>query len=141
MDEEMLAYQLRKAEESRPSDIQWLIIIALGVFLGNAASFGLEKAVFYWELQQVTTAATKVMEDTNRQMAINRQLNEAKQAEQRKILVEQERQRQIENEKRSAGYRQAKDTCDFWNQHLATENTVQNKMYRDQACSLVSQYR
>jgi uncharacterized protein YaiL (DUF2058 family) len=152
MDEEMVAYQLRKAEESRPSGVKWLLIIALGVFLGNAASFGLERAVLYWELKQVALAATASMELISRNMTETRKIRDQQSAQQRKMMEEQrnikaaqEKQRQIQRQnqqqQKQAGYRQAKETCDFWVKQLTTENTAFNRMNRDQACNLVNQFR
>jgi hypothetical protein len=141
MDEEMVAYQLRKAEESRPSGVKWVIVIALGVFLGNAASFGLERAVLYWELKQVALAATASMEQMSRNMAETRKIRDQQSAQQRKVMAAQEKQRQIKQQQKQAGYRQATETCDFWNQQLTTENNARNRMNRDQACNLVNQFR
>jgi len=141
MEEEMIAYQLRKAEESKPSGLKWLLVIALGVFLGNSASFGLERAVLYWELKQVAIAATAAMEQTSRNMAATRKVQEARAMEQRKMMAAKAKQQKLELQQKQAGYRQAKETCDFWRQHLRTDNTAQNRMYRDQACRLVNQFR
>ncbi|PCH62903.1 MAG: hypothetical protein COC04_05015, partial [Gammaproteobacteria bacterium] len=98
MDEEMRAYKFRKTEESKASLSQWLLLIFLGVFLGNTASFGLERAVLYWEIKQVALAATAVMEESTRKIAIQS-------TEQRKIREEQAKRRQIENQQKQAGLR------------------------------------
>lgn len=134
MDDEILAYQLRKEEKSKPSMTQWLIIIILGVFIGNTASFGLERAVLYWELKQVAMAATAAMEESTRNMAIES-------AKRRKVSEAQTKQRQIQFQKKKAGLRQASETCNFWRQQLARENTSQNRMHRNEACNLVNKFR
>jgi hypothetical protein len=134
MDDEVLAYQMRKADESKASLTQWLLIISLGVFLGNAASFGLERAVLYWDLKQVALATTAAIEESTRKRAIQS-------AEQKKIRDAQAKQRQIQTQKKQAGLRQATETCNFWKQQLAKENTSQNRMHREQACKLVSSFR
>mgnify|MGYP000512292934 CR=1 FL=1 len=56
-------------------------------------------------------------------------------------MAEQQSQRQLVLQQKQAGYRQAKETCDFWNQHLATENNAQNRMHREQACNLMNKFR
>ncbi len=135
IDEDVRAYQLRKSEEkSDQSGLKWFFIIAFGVFVGNSASFGLERAVLYWELSQVVKATSAAMAETSRNIAI-------KSAEQRKISEAQARQRQIEQDKKRAGYRQAMETCTFWRQQVMNENTSQNRMHRDQACALANQFR
>ena len=134
MDEDMRAYKLRKTEESKASLSQWLLIISLGVFLGNTASFGLERAVLYWELKQVALATTAAIEESTRKRAIQS-------AEQRKIRAAQAKQRQIQTQQKQAGLRQATETCNFWRQQLTKQNTSQNRMHRDQACNLVSRFR
>ena len=141
MEDEMIAHQLRRNEKSKPSSLKWVLVIALGVFIGNVMSFGLERAVLYWELKQVAIAATTALEQTSRNMAASRKAQEARAAEQRKVVAEKAKQQRIELQQKQAGYRQAKDTCDFWNQHLRTENTEKNKMYRDQACNLMNRFR
>jgi len=141
MEEEMIAYQLRKSEGSKPSGLKWLLIIALGVFLGNVASFGVERAVLYWELKQVAIAATAAIEQTSRNMAATRKVQEARAAEQRKVMAVQAKKRQNELQQKQASYRSAKTTCDFWIQHLRTENTEKNRMYRNQACTLMNKFR
>jgi len=134
MDEEILAYKLRKAEQANQSGWKWFFIIAFGVFIGNSASFGLERAVLYWELQQVAKAASAAMAETNRNMAI-------RSAEQKKISEAQAKQRQMELDKKRSGYRQANETCIFWTQQARGQNTQQNRLYRDQACALANQFR
>jgi DNA-directed RNA polymerase subunit M/transcription elongation factor TFIIS len=141
MDDEILAYQLRKAEQANQSGLKWFFIIAFGVFIGNSASFGLERAVLYWELQQVAKAASAALEETNRQAAIDRKNRDAQLAIQRKVQAEKDKQRQIELNQKRAGFRQANETCIFWNQQVLSQNTQQNRLYRDQACALVNQFR
>lgn len=135
MDDEIRAYQLRKAEESRPSLGQWLIIIALGVFLGNLALFGVWKTVEYWEVQQAIKEMNIVTQKLSDDAAAQREVNKMKMEEQRRLQAIQEKQQQLQIQQRKDRLRQAKETCDFWNQQLAKQNTSQNRMHRDQACN------
>ncbi len=141
MDEEMRAYQLRNLIDSRPSLAHWLFIISFGVFLGNVASFGLERAVLYWELKQVSIAATAALEQTNRNFDSARKAQAAKLAEQNKLRLIQDQDRQFKQEQKQAGLRQANETCNFWKQQLQVENTEQNRIYKNEACSMVSRFR
>jgi len=141
MEEEKIAYQLRKAEESKPSGLKWLLVIAVGVFLGNAAFFGLERAILYWEIKQVAIAATAIMDQSSRNIAATKKAQEARIAEKRKVMAAQAKQQKIELQQKQVGYRSAKVTCDFWNQNLQIENTEKNRMYRNQACNLMNNFR
>jgi hypothetical protein len=134
MDEDIRAYKLREIEKSKASLSQWLLIISLGVFLGNAASFGLERAILYWELKQVALAASIAMEESTRKLEIQS-------SEQRKIREVEAKQRAIQTQKKQAGLRQAMETCNFWRKQLSTENTVLNRMNKEQACNLVNKFR
>jgi len=66
---------------------------------------------------------------------------EANLATHRKTQAQKDKQRQLELSQKRAGYRQASETCSFWTQQARSQNTVQNRMYRDQACTLVNQFR
>ncbi|MFW5451384.1 MAG: hypothetical protein ACKE9I_07275 [Methylophagaceae bacterium] len=134
MDEEMLAYQLRKNQEEKPSMGQWIIIIALGIFIGNMGSWGSQRAIDNWLLQQA-------IEDINKQTSIQKQINNERLEKQQKLSAEQAKKRHIDLQKKQAGFRQASETCNFWNQQLAKENTAQNRMNREQACNLVNRFR
>jgi hypothetical protein len=90
--------------------------------------------VLYWELKQVAMAATAAMEESTRNMAIES-------AKRRKVSEAQAKQRQIQFQKKRSGLRQASETCNFWRQQLARENTSRNRIHRDEACNLVKDFR
>jgi hypothetical protein len=141
MDDEILAYQLRKEEKPSHSMTQWLIIIALGVFIGNMATFGVEKAVFYWELKQVGLAASAAMKESNEKMLAQRRIMEANSAERKRAIDEKNKIRQIQNEQKQAGLRQATETCNFWRQQVKGENSVKNRRNTEEACALMNRFR
>ena len=131
MDEDIRAYQLRKThQDSKPSMGAWILVIAFGVFLGNMASYGVEKGVQYWEFYQLAKALEMETQKMSEKRAVQQKLNEA-----------QAKQSQIENQNKSAALRQATETCNFWQQQILTENTPENRMHRDQACNLMRQFR
>ncbi len=138
MDEELREYQTHKIKESRPSLMQWLFIITLGVFLGNIASFGVEKAVLYMELKAVSLAMkestikmNKTIERREAKLASQRKVQEENAFEQKRTLALQNRQHQIKQEQKQAAFRQANETCNFWKQQVRTENTEQNRLYKE----------
>jgi len=100
--------------------MQWLMIVALGV----------DRALLYWGLEQVAIAASAAMRASAK-----------KSAEQRKITNEQAQRRQIESNQKQAALRQLKATCDFWPEQLAKEKASQNRLYRDETCNLVNNFR
>lgn len=134
IDEEMSAYQLRKVESSKPSMGAWLIVIVIGVFLGNMASWSAQRGIDYVLIQQAIKEASK-------QAAIQSQVTNARLQEQRQLSAAKAKQRNIELQKKQAGLRQASETCNFWRQQVARENTNANRRNREQSCNLVNQFR
>lgn len=130
MDPDAKAQRGWQFQERRPNLFQWLLIISLGVFIGNIATLGVERAVNYWEVYQLT----KSMEAETEKM---KSIMDAQQ----KMHHEQARLRDIENQKKQAALRQAVETCNYWREQLAKSNTAENRMHRDTACDLVGQFR
>jgi hypothetical protein len=79
--------------------------------------------------------------ELNKQTAIQSQINKTRLEEQRKINAANAKQRQIVNEKKQAGLRQAMETCNFWQEQYKQNVTSQNRFYRDEACNLVKEFR
>lgn len=90
-------------------------------------ALGVERALLYWELEQVAIATMRA--------------SAKKSAEQRKITNEQAQRRQIGSNQKLAALRQLKATCDFCPEQLAKEKASQNRMYRDETCNLVNNFR
>lgn len=130
MDRDANAQRRWKSNDNRPNLFQWLLIISLGVFIGNIATMGVERAITYWEIYQVA----KAMEAETAKMKL-------KMYEQGKINRENARIREIENQQKHAALRQALETCKFWQEQLAKSNTAEHKAHRDKACELVGKFR
>jgi Tfp pilus assembly protein PilN len=141
MEHESLSYQLRKERQNNNSGFKWFLIIFLGVFLGNSASIGVERLILYWELNQIAKASTAALNELSRQSALDRKQRELNLAQQRKLQAEREKERQIQLNQKSAAFRQANEMCMFWREQVRSDNTQQNRVYRDQACALVNKFR
>ena len=134
MDEEMSAYQLRKVESSKPSMGAWLIVIVIGVFIGNMASWSAQRGIDYVLVQGA-------IKELNKKAAVQSQINNARLQEQRKLSALKAKQRNIELQKKQAGLRQASETCNFWRQQVRQDNSANNRRNAQEACSLMSQFR
>lgn len=117
-------------QAKKPNLIQWLLVISFGVFIGNVATIGVERAISYWEIYQIA----KSIESETEKMKLRMDA-------QGKINREQVRIRDIENQKRQAGLRQAIETCEFWQEQLAKSKLPEHKMHRDNACEMVGHFR
>lgn len=130
MDPDVKAQRGWQSPERRPNLFQWLLIISLGVFIGNIATLSVERAVNYWEVYQFAKSLEAETEKMKSTMDA-----------QQKIYREQARLREIKNQKKQAALRQAVETCNYWREQLAKSKTAENKMHRDTACDLVGQFR
>lgn len=93
MDNERSVYHARKEEpkpsrpkkeQSKPSGFKWVLIIALGVFIGNTISFGFEKAAQYLNLSGQTVANTTSSVQPSQKITPLTKLQEIKAKEQQK---------------------------------------------------------
>jgi len=135
LDDEIRRTHIRAPEnKSTISPAQLLFIIFLGVFMANMFSWGSQRGIDYLIAKEILKQATQELEKMTAQ-------NKLRVEEQRKINEKQTRQRQLENQKKQAGYRQAMETCDFWKQQYQKQRTSSNKYQRDQACNLVNKFR
>lgn len=110
---------------------EWVFIIAVGVIVGNAISFGFFKIYQQWEIRQFTaafTAMAEVLTEEGREM-------QRESAAKRQQLAEQNRRREAKREQRRSAYQSAQRTCEFWRSQILKENNSKNRTYRDAACS------
>jgi hypothetical protein len=116
--------QLSTHHEERHTGIWWVTVIVLGVFIGNLMSFGAYRLYVQWELQQIAIAlkieTTEQAEKLKVEMARLAKKNEASRREQ---------------QKKSEVNAKLLQTCEFWRQQVIKENTVQNRAYREAACT------
>jgi len=118
----------------KTSMFAWLIIISLAVFIGNMSSWGAQKAIDLHIAQQILKKAKE-------ELAIQKQIHNARMDEQRRNNAQIAKQRQLEKQKKQAGYRQASETCNFWRDQYRKSKTNSNKYQRDQACNFVNEFR
>lgn len=130
MELESHSYRLAKASPSYSdarSGIWWVTVIVIGVFIGNLLSFGAYQLYVRWELQQ---------------LAISWKTGAAEQAERSRAKMQRIEKNNAalrkEREKQNAVHAKLLQTCNFWRQQVAKENTSQNRAYRDAACSRAS---
>lgn len=116
--------QLGSYTREERSGVWWVTVIALAVFIGNLMSFSAYQLYIQWELKRFTVSLGSAFE---------------KQAEVSKAQMEQAARQNAEarkvREKQNAVNAQLRQTCEFWRQQVARENTAQNRTYRDAACS------
>ncbi|MBD3635641.1 MAG: hypothetical protein HUJ23_12150 [Methylophaga sp.] len=120
--------------KSTTSSSKWILIIAMGVFLGTTASTlsvrVMDNAILKYQLHEL-----------NKKLKADQARMRAKQEEQNKINAARLKQQQIENQEKQAGLRQAMETCNFWQEEYKKERTSYNKMHRDQSCNFVNEFR
>lgn len=119
-----------ESNQSTHSMSKWILIIAFGLFLGNMAAWSTQRGIDFIMLR-IT------LNELNKQTAIQNQ----RLAKQRKINAANAKQRQIENDKKQAGLRQAMETCDFWREQYRNDATTQSRSYMEEACQLVNEFR
>ncbi|MCX4186236.1 hypothetical protein [Methylophaga sp. OBS4] len=135
MDEDIRQAHAR-IPESKPSISlsQLLFIIVLGVFIANMLSWGTQRGIEFVVAKEMLKRATNELAEFNAK-------NKAKSDETRRLNAAIAKQRQLENEKREAGLRQALETCNFWRDQYRKGSTSQNKFQRDQSCNFVNEFR
>jgi hypothetical protein len=113
---------------------QLFFIIVFGVFIANMLSWGAQRGIDFMVAQQLLKKASE-------ELAIQQKLNDARMKEQRKINAKIVLQRQLENQKKQAGYRQAIETCNFWRDQYRKSQTSSDKYQLDRSCDFVNQFR
>jgi len=134
MDDDIRSNRSKFQSEQRTSMSKWVLIITIGVFLGTMASWATQKGI---ELLMVKIAISEM----NKQAAIQSEITQKRLEDQKRKNAVLARERQIENEKKQAGFRQAMETCNYWRDQYRKESTSTNKYQRDQSCSFVSEFR
>lgn len=134
LDDDLKQLRRRLPEESRVSLSQLLFVIVLGVFIANMLSWGAQRGIDYLVAKEILRQATEDMAEMNAR-------TKAKLEEQRRINANAAKQREIENQKRQAGLRQAMETCTYWREQYLKDRSSYNKLQRDQSCNFVSEFR
>lgn len=141
LDDDIRSNRARFQSESRSSTSRWVLIITMGVFLGSMAAWSMQRGIDYLFVK-ITIS------EWNNQLARDREISQRmleehriKLEEQKLINAEQAAKRQLANEKRQAGLRQAMETCHFWRDQYRKEPNSSNQYHRDQSCNFVNEFR
>ncbi len=134
LDDDIRANRARFQAEPMSSASRWVLIITIGVFLGTMASWVTQRGIDY-------ILVRVALSEWSKQSAMYDERVQKRQEDQNKLNAMITKQKQIENAKRQAGLRQATETCNFWRDAYQKEPSSQNKMYMEQACSLVRDFR
>jgi hypothetical protein len=116
--------QLASSQREERSGLWWVTVIMIGVLFGNLLSFGAYQLYVKWELQQLAIALKKEAAE----------FSATSKAEMEQLAKQHEATRR-EREKQQAMQSKLLQTCNFWRQQVAKENTAQNRAYRDAACA------
>jgi hypothetical protein len=116
--------QFSDRKQIERTGLWWVTTIVIGVFLGNLMSFGAYQLYLKWELQQLAIA---LHDDTEAQF------EHLKSEARRKAEINEALRK--EQESRNAVNSKLAQTCQFWTNQVAKENTAQNRAYRDTACA------
>ena len=116
--------RLSSYQREERSGLWWVTVIMIGVLFGNLLSFGAYQLYVKWELHQLAISLKKEAAE----------LSERSKAEMDQ-LAKQNAAAQREREKQQAVQSKLLQTCNFWRQQVAKENTSQNRAYRDAACA------
>lgn len=101
-----------------------LVVVILGVLIGNAITLVTYEAYQAWRLQRALMAFTAMTE----RVAAEAKLAAAE-ASRRTATAAKAAARQHHLQQQLDG------TCSYWQQQLAREDTAQNRSYRDMACA------
>jgi hypothetical protein len=141
LDDDIRSNRARFQSEPKSSASRWVLIITIGVFLGSMAAWGTQRGLDYLFVKIAIS-------EFNKQAARDRQASQRmlekqriKLEEQKLINAEKAAKRQLENEKRKAGLRQAMETCNFWRDQYRKEPNSSNQYQRDQSCNFVNEFR
>ncbi len=135
MDDELREIRNRFNTSERGSPLSmWVLIIAIGVFLGATASTlsirVMDNAIVRYELHKL-----------NQELAAEQEKMRIRQEERNKINAVKSKKQRLENEKKQAGYRQAMETCNFWRDQYRKEPSNSNQYQREQSCNFVNEFR
>lgn len=141
LDDDIRSNRERFQSEPRSSASRWVLIITIGVFLGSMTSWATQRGIDYLFVKIAISELNKQLardKETSQRMLKEQRI---KLEEQKLINAEKTAQRQMENEKKQAGFRQAMETCNFWRDQYRKEPNSSNQYQRDQSCNFVNDFR
>lgn len=121
-------------EESRFSYLGIAAVVFLSVLFANLLSLFVVKIYLDYEAEQTMAMLDKQIQSTNAMYDKYLDSFKNQQIEMQNDLAEKQRQAQIETENRNTVARMKRQTCEFWNQQLANNNTKYNRLMREKAC-------
>ena len=121
-------------EDSRFSYLGIAAIVFVSVLFANLLSLFVVKMYLDYEAEQAMVLINKQIESSN--ASYNKYIDSFKnqQIELQNNLAEKQQQAKIEQENRNTVARMKRQTCEFWNQQLASNNTKYNRLMREKAC-------
>ena len=121
-------------DESRFSYLGIAATLFISVLFANLLSLFVVKMYLDYQAEQTMAVINKQIESTNAMYDKYIDSFKNQQIEMQSNLAEKRRQAQIEIENRNTVARMKRQTCEFWNQQLASNNTKYNRLMREKAC-------
>ncbi len=115
-----------KTNTKERSGLWWVIVVAIGVLVGNALSFGAQELYTRWQIKEFMVTVDAMLDKQYERSLEQKKLQMEQNVAQRKAI---KRERSINS--------QLQKTCMFWREQVRKENTSQNRAYRDTACARV----
>ena len=101
------------------SAIDWIIIIAIGVFVGNTLSLSVYE--IYKNREHEENLAAQKSAEIKSEALINAETRAAQKKKEKQAIIN----------------KQLNKTCEFWKKQVKKENTKVNRQYRDSACAKI----
>jgi len=121
-------------DESRFSYLGIAATVFVSVLFANLLSLLVVKMYLDYEAEQAMVLIDKQIQSTNAMYDKYIESFKNQQIEMTNNLAEKQQQAQIEMENRNTVARMKRQTCEFWNQQLASSNTKYNRLMREKAC-------
>lgn len=121
-------------DESRFSYLGIAAVVFVSVLFANLLSLFVVKMYLDYQAEQTMAVINKQIESTNAMYDKYIDSFKNQQIEMQSNLSEKQRQAKIEIENRNTVARMKRQTCEFWIQQLASNNTKYNRLMREKAC-------
>ena len=121
-------------DESRFSYLGIAATVFVSVLFANLLSLLVVKMYLDNEAEQAMVLIDKQIQNTNAMYDKYIESFKSQQVEMKNNLADKQRQAQIEIDNRNTVARMKRQTCEFWNQQLANNNTKYNRLMREKAC-------
>jgi vancomycin resistance protein YoaR len=134
LDDEVKRLRQRNKLEEKISATHLFFLILFAVYMALMLAWASQRFID-------NSIARYQLEQLNKELAIQKKISDARLEEQKRINTINSEKKKLEEQKRSAGYRQAMETCLFWKQQYNQNPSPLNQTHRDNACALVNQFK